>query len=66
VIKVKVMVEYELDLPITHKDAKTVYPDAEYPIDCHALDYISENSLTELVKSSKPSVSGVSIRDQIF
>ena len=62
-VKVKVEVVYELDLPVTLKEAKRNYPDAEYPLDCHALDYISEQGLSTLVGGAKSEVQGVRFYD---
>lgn len=49
--KVKVLVEYELEIPMTEKEANRAYPDCLWPQEALALDKISEMGIKNLITS---------------
>ena len=61
--KVKVLVEYEVDVPMTTKEANRLYPDTLWPREALALDRISEVGFTNLIKGSQANVKDVVIND---
>jgi len=51
-MKVKVLVEYEVDIPVKAGEAARLYPDCLWPREALALDKIQEIGLTRLIRNN--------------
>ena len=57
--KVKILVEYEAELPMTSKEANRIYKGCLDPEAALALDKISEIGINRVVANSNPTVKDV-------
>lgn len=62
-MKVKVVVEYLIDIPVTANEAARAYPDCLWPKEALALDKISDIGLEKLIKGSTAEVKDVIVDD---
>ena len=51
-LKVKVLVEYEVEIPVKVGEAVRLYPDCLWPREALALDKIQEIGLTKLLNNN--------------